>query len=151
MGDLTPGRAQLYHRRWEMQALYDELKTHLHNRRRVLRSKTADLVLQECYGWVLTHYTVRWLVHQGAVKHRIPHEDLSFTEHVELIRREQPLSGAFPPGAAEKTGPVVRRLARRVRQAARQPDHQPPPAPHGQAAKLALQGLRLGCPQTCAH
>jgi hypothetical protein len=100
--------AELYHRRWEMEAIYDELKTHLHNRRRVLRSRTPELVRQEFYGWVLMHYTVRWLVHQGAAKHRIPHEDLSFTEHVELIRREQPLSGAFPPRAAEKARSVVR-------------------------------------------
>jgi hypothetical protein len=100
--------AELYHRRWEMEAIYDELKTHLHNGRRVLRSRTPELVRQEFYGWVLMHYTVRWLVHQGAAKHRIPHEDLSFTEHVELTRREQPLSGAFPPTAAEKARLVVR-------------------------------------------
>lgn len=89
--------AQLYHRRWEMEAIYDELKTHLRQARRVLRSKTAELVRQEFYGWVLMHYTVRWLLHQGAARHRIAHEDLSFTGHVQLLRQEQPLSGAFPP------------------------------------------------------
>ena len=103
--------AELYHRRWEMEAIYDELKTHLRQSRRVLRSKTPELVRQEFYGWVLMHYTVRWLVHQGAAKHRIPHEELSFTAHVELIRLEQPLSGAFPPRAAKKTGPLVHRPA----------------------------------------
>ena len=103
--------AELYHRRWEMEAIYDELKTHLRNSRRVLRSKTPELVRQEFYGWVLMHYAVRWLVHQGAAKHRIPHRDLSFTAHVELIRLEQPLSGAFPPRAAEKASPLVLRPA----------------------------------------
>jgi hypothetical protein len=100
--------AELYHRRWEMEAIYDELKTHLRQSRRVLRSKTPGLVRQEFYGWVLMHYTVRWLLHQGAAKHRIPHEDLSFTGHVQMVRQQQPLSWAFPPNATEKTGPLVR-------------------------------------------
>jgi Insertion element 4 transposase N-terminal/Transposase DDE domain len=100
--------AELYHRRWEMEAIYDELKTHLRQARRVLRSRTVELVRQEFYGWVLMHYVVRWLLHQGAARHRIPQEDLSFTGHVQLIRREQPLSGAFPPRAAAKAGTLVR-------------------------------------------
>jgi Insertion element 4 transposase N-terminal/Transposase DDE domain len=99
--------AELYHRRWEMEAIYDELKTHLRQSRRVLRSKTAELVRQEFYGWVLMHYAVRWLLHHGAARHRIPHEDLSFMGHLQLFRREQPLSGAFPPRAAEKAGSLV--------------------------------------------
>jgi hypothetical protein len=84
-----------------MEAIYDELKTHLRQSRRGLRSKTAELVRQEFYGWVLMHYAVRWLLHRGAARHRIPHEDLSFMGHLQLFRREQPLSGAFPPRAAE--------------------------------------------------
>jgi Insertion element 4 transposase N-terminal/Transposase DDE domain len=143
--------AQLYHRRWEMEAIYDELKTHLRQSRRVLRSKTAELVRQEFYGWVLMHYTVRWLLHQGAARHRIPHEDLSFTGHVQLLRQEQPLSGAFPPRAAEKTGKVVRRTAGQVRKPASQPDDQPTITSHGQATELALQGVRLGRTQARAN
>jgi hypothetical protein len=99
--------AELYHRRWEMEAIYDELKTHLRQSRRVLRSKTAELVRQEFYGWVLMHYAVRWLLHHGAARHRIPHEDLSFMGHLQLFRREQPHSGAFPPRAPEKARTLV--------------------------------------------
>ena len=103
--------AQLYHRRWELEAIYDELKTHLLQRRRVLRSRTPELVRQEFYGWVLMHYTVRWLLHQGAARHRIPHEDLSFTGHMQMLRQQQPLSGAFPPRASDKAKALVRRSA----------------------------------------
>jgi len=99
--------AALYHQRWEIEAVFDELKTHLLQSRRVLRSKTPELVRQEFYGWVLAHYAVRWLLHQGATRHRIPHEDLSFTAHVQLLRRAQPRSGAFPPRAAEASAPLV--------------------------------------------
>lgn len=99
--------AALYHQRWEIEAVFDELKTHLLQSRRVLRSKTPELVRQEFYGWVLAHYAVRWLLHQGATRHRIPHEDLSFTGHVQLLRRAQPRSGAFPPRATEASTPLV--------------------------------------------
>lgn len=99
--------AALYHQRWEVESVFDELKTHLRQGRRVLRSKTPALVRQEFYGWVLAHYAVRWLLHQGAAQHRLPHSALSFKGHVELLRRAQPRSGAFPPRAAQKPTPLV--------------------------------------------
>ena len=99
--------AALYQQRWEIEAVFDELKTHLRQSRRVLRSKTPDLVRQEFYGWVLAHYAVRWLMHQGATQHRIPHAELSFKGHVELLRRAQPHSGAFPPRAAQTSTTMV--------------------------------------------
>lgn len=92
--------AALYHQRWQVEAVFDELKTHLQQRRRVLRSKTPELVRQEFYGWVLAHYAVRWLMHQAATEHRLRHDSLSFTAHVQLLRRTQPQSGAFPPSEA---------------------------------------------------
>jgi hypothetical protein len=38
---------------------------------------------------------------------RLGHERLSFTAHVNLLRRAQPRSGAFPPRAAKKTPALV--------------------------------------------
>jgi hypothetical protein len=99
--------AALYHQRWEVEAVFDELKIHLLQKRRVLRSKTAHLVHQEFYGWVLAHYAVRWLMHQAASVHRLPDRRLSFTANVQLLRRAQPQSGAFPPRAATKASTVV--------------------------------------------
>lgn len=99
--------AALYHQRWEVESVFDELKTHLRQGRRVLRSKTPELVRQEFYGWVLAHYAVRWLLHQGATEHRLAHAQLSFKGHVELLRRTQPRSGAFPPRAAPTPVPLV--------------------------------------------
>jgi IS4 transposase len=99
--------AALYHTRWQVEAVFDELKTHLQQRRRVLRSKTPELVRQEFYGWVLAHYAVRWLMHQTASEYRLSHAELSFTGHVQLLRRTQPLSGAFPPRAPKKTKALV--------------------------------------------
>lgn len=99
--------AALYHARWQVEAVFDELKTHLRQGRRVLRSKTPELVIQEFYGWVLAHYAVRWLLHCGATQSQTPHDQLSFTGHVQLLRRAQPRSGAFPPRAAASTTTLV--------------------------------------------
>lgn len=99
--------ATLYHERWEVEAVFDELKTHLVQRRRTLRSKTPDGVRQEFYGWVLTHYAVCWLMHQAASAHRLRQRQLSFTGHVHLLRRAQPRSGAFPPRAPKTATPLV--------------------------------------------
>ncbi len=99
--------AALYHARWHVENVFDELKTHLSQSRRVLRSKTPELVRQEFYGWMLAHYAVRWLMHNAARLGRISPLDLSFTEHVHLFRRAQPQSSAFPPRAATKKETMV--------------------------------------------
>lgn len=99
--------AALYHERWEVEAVFDELKTHLLQKRRVLRSKTANLVRQEFYGWVLAHYAVRWRMHQAATEHRHPDRSLSFIANVQLFRSAQPQSGAFPPSASKKASALV--------------------------------------------
>jgi hypothetical protein len=99
--------AALYHQRWEVEGVFDELKTHLRQSRRVFRSKTPELVRQEFYGWVLAHYAVRWLLHNGATRHRLRHAELSFKGHLELLRRAQPRSGAFPPSAPDAPATVV--------------------------------------------
>ena len=62
-----------------------------------LRSKTPDGVEQEFYGWLLMHYATCWLMHEAASAHRIEQRRLSFTGTLQLVRREQPHSGAFPP------------------------------------------------------
>ena len=99
--------AQLYHARWQVEAVFEEMKTHLRQSRRVLRSKAPDLVRQEFYGWVLAHYAVRWLLHQGASRHKLKHADQSFTAHLNILKAAQPQSGAFPPTASKKKASLV--------------------------------------------
>ncbi len=49
----------LYHERWEIELVIDEIKTHERAQRKVLRSKTPEGVCQELYGIYLAHYAVR--------------------------------------------------------------------------------------------
>lgn len=85
-----------------MELVFDGLKTHLGQRRRVLRSKTPELVRQEFYGWVMAHYAVRWLMYQGAAQADISERTVSFTATVQLLRRTLPQSGAIPPWAPKQ-------------------------------------------------
>ncbi len=89
--------ATLYRQRWEIESVLDELKTHVMERRRTLRSKTPEGIVQEFYGWLLMHYATCWLMHQTASAHRLDQRRLSFKGTLELVRRQQPHSGAFPP------------------------------------------------------
>jgi len=97
--------AALYPERWEIETALDELKTHLRGARIVLRSKTPDLVRQEFYGLMLTHFAIRALMHEAA---REAHEDpdrLSFTHTVRVLRRRLPQLGSIPPSAQKRPTP----------------------------------------------
>lgn len=80
--------AALYHERWEIETTLDEFKVHLRGARLVLRSKTPDLVRQEFYGFLLTYFAVRGLMHEAALSVGEDADRLSFTNAVEVIRRK---------------------------------------------------------------
>ena len=63
----------------------------------MLRSKTPDLVRQECYGLLLAHFAIRGLMHEAAVKVGIDPDALSFVHAVRVIRRQLPRAVAIPP------------------------------------------------------
>ena len=58
--------AELYHQRWKIESVFDEIKTHLRGARTVLRSKTPELVEQELWGLLLAHYAIRRLMLDAA-------------------------------------------------------------------------------------
>jgi hypothetical protein len=93
--------AALYHERWEIETSLDELKTHLRGAQIVLRSKTPELVKQEFFGLLLTHYAIRGLMHQAALKADEDPDRLSFVHTVHVVRRRLPRWGAIPPSEEE--------------------------------------------------
>jgi len=62
-----------------------------------LRSKTPDLVRQEFYGLMMTHFAVRGLMHEAAIKGDTDPDELSFIHAVRVIRRKLPYFVAIPP------------------------------------------------------
>jgi IS4 transposase len=89
--------ASLYHERWEIETAFDELKTHLKGARIILRSKTPELVLQECYGMLMAHFAIRGLMHEAALKDDIDPDCLSFVHAVRVVKRKMPVYITFPP------------------------------------------------------
>lgn len=94
--------AALYHERWEIETALDELKTHLRGAKIVLRSKTPDLVRQECYGLLLTHFAIRGLMHEAALKVDADPDQLSFVHAVRVVRRTLPRAVAIPPSGPRR-------------------------------------------------
>src|SRR5579859_172596 len=91
--------AALYHQRWEIETALDELKTHLRGSRIVLRSKTPELVEQEFYGLLLSHYAIRSLMHEAALKADEDPDRISFRHSVRVVQRSISRGGAIPPSA----------------------------------------------------
>ena len=98
--------AALYPERWEMEGVFDELKTHLRGGQQVvLRSKTPNLVEQEIFGLLLAHRAVRSLMCRAAHREKIDPDRLSFTHSVRVLRRKLAHPPVFPPSAGEALAP----------------------------------------------
>ena len=89
--------AALYRERWEIETAFDEFKTHLRGSGIVLRSKRPDLVRQEFYGLIMTHFAIRGLMHQAALKADEDPDRLSFIHAVRVVRRRLPRFVALSP------------------------------------------------------
>jgi hypothetical protein len=87
----------LYHRRLAIQEGFDELKTHLADRKVTLRRKRPELVTQEFYVLVLAHAAIRQLMTETAHCTQQGAEDLSFTHAAHVLQRRLSAVGAVLP------------------------------------------------------
>lgn len=103
---------ELYHERWEVELVIDEIKTHQRVQRKVLRSKTPEGVYQELYGIFLAHYAVRVLMAQAAREADLDPDRLSFTEGLFYLTEMIDLALTLEPEGATK--PLLRRLRHKM-------------------------------------
>jgi len=89
--------AALYHERWEDEAVLKEVKVTLPGGPLMLRSRRPDLVRQELYGLLLTHFAIRQLMYEASCRTPCDPDTLSFVHTVEIIRRSLPFYVAFSP------------------------------------------------------
>jgi hypothetical protein len=101
----------LYHERWEVELVIDEIKTHQRVQRKVLRSKTPEGVRQELYGLFLAHYAVRALMAQAALEAELDPDRLSFTEGLFVLTETLDLALILEP---EGTTEPLLRLGRQL-------------------------------------
>lgn len=100
---LDPGEASAeelaaaYAERWEFESSLDELKTHQRGRGGVLRSKSPEMVRQEIWALLLTHYAIRHLMREAADQADVDPDRLSFMRSLRVIRRQVTGQAGFSP------------------------------------------------------
>ncbi|HEY0716596.1 MAG TPA: hypothetical protein VGD68_03185 [Streptosporangiaceae bacterium] len=93
---LAPVLAAAYHRRWEHEGANAQLKTFLRGPGKILRSKTPDMVEQELWGYLLTHYAISALTCTAATAAGIDPDRVRPKRTIRAVRRRV-ADPAFPP------------------------------------------------------
>lgn len=92
----------LYHKRWELELAFDEIKTHMLHRREALRSKTVDGVYQEFWGVMLVYNLVRREMVMVANAEKVLPAQISFTGSLLLVQNFFLASPMAAPGSLPK-------------------------------------------------
>jgi hypothetical protein len=79
--------AQAYHQRWEHEGANAQLKTYLRGPAKVLRSGSPELVEQEIWGYLLTHYAISALTCSAATAAGVDPDRVKFRRTVRILRR----------------------------------------------------------------
>ena len=92
--------AAAYHERWEAELVFDELKVHQRGQGMILRSRKPELVEQEIWGLLLTHYGIRSVMREAADQADLDPDRISFIRALRVIRRQVTGQAAFSPSDA---------------------------------------------------
>jgi hypothetical protein len=138
----------LYHERWEIELVIDEIDTHQRLAQHCLRSLTPRGVIQELYGLVLAHVAIRSLMHAAALEADQDPDRLSFVHALEVVRdavaefqKTTPsqlphllarllrdlVRGLLPPRRLRSNPRVVKTKMSKFKQ--KRPEHRSPPQP----------------------
>ena len=90
-------RATAYAERWEIESVFDELKTHQRGSKIVLRSKSPALVQQEIWGHLCCHYAIRTLMLAAADDITVDPDRVSFVAALRITRRSLSQARGFSP------------------------------------------------------
>jgi Transposase DDE domain len=87
----------LYHRRWEQEGVFREIKSALAGRVTQVRAQDPLRAMQEIDGLLLGHFVVRWVILQAARQKGVTPVEISFTGTLRILQTR--LAGV-PEGAA---------------------------------------------------
>ena len=88
--------AAAYHERWEHEGANAQLKTFLRGPGKILRSHSPDMVEQELWGYLLTHYAISALACTAATAAGIDPDRVKPKRTIRAVRRRV-ADPAFPP------------------------------------------------------
>jgi hypothetical protein len=94
--------AALYQQRWEFETTLDEIETHQMSASRVLRSRLPELVFQEVWATLLTHYAIRGFMVEAAEELGEDVDRMSFIRTIRVIRRQVLNQAGFSPSAIKR-------------------------------------------------
>jgi Insertion element 4 transposase N-terminal/Transposase DDE domain len=97
--------AAAYHERWEVELVFDELKVHQRGQGMILRSRKPELVEQEIWGLLLTHYGIRSLMREAADQADLDPDRMSFIRALRVTRRHVTGQAAFSPSETGEGDP----------------------------------------------
>lgn len=89
--------AAVYHQRWEFESSLAEIETRQRGSYRVLRSHSPEMVRQEIWALLLTHYAIRTLMYEAADPEQLDPLRLSFIRTLRIVRRHLTGQAGFPP------------------------------------------------------
>jgi IS4 transposase len=97
--ELAPAEelATVYTQRWEVETMFDEIKTHIKGPKLTLRSKTADLIEQEFWGLMIAHRVLRSLMHEAALRQNLDPDKISMVHTIRVVKRTMPSRASFSP------------------------------------------------------
>jgi hypothetical protein len=101
----APLLAEGYHQRWEHETGNAQLKTHLRGPGRVPRSRSPDMVRQEIYGYLLTHYALSALICRAATEAGIDPTGLSSSAPCASSAAGSPTRRPFPLSTRNASSP----------------------------------------------
>lgn len=88
--------ANAYHERWEIETAFHEIECQLLNNAG-LRSKTPDMIEQEFWGLLISHYAIRSFMSEAADTVDIDPDRISFTRTLNIVRRRVTDAAEFSP------------------------------------------------------
>ena len=89
--------AAAYHERWEFESSLREIECQLLEAGSTLRSKTPEMVRQEIWALLLTHYAIRSFMKEAADTTELDPDRISTIRAINIIRRSITDPAAFSP------------------------------------------------------
>ena len=88
--------AAVYHQRWEFESSLAEIETRQRGSYRVLRSQSPEMVRQEIWALLLTHYAIRALMYEAGDPDQLDPLRMSFIRTLRIVRRHVTGQAGFP-------------------------------------------------------
>jgi hypothetical protein len=89
--------AAVYHQRWEFESSLAEIETRQRGSYRVLRSHSPEMVRQEIWALLLTHFAIRALMYEASDPDGLDPLRMSFIRTLRIVRRHVTGQAGFSP------------------------------------------------------